>query len=639
MRLRRPKGPRPKGLRPSARSCPHRDRSSSGQRYGMGPTSGTVTRCSARPAAVDPPARSARGRRGRPADRRRHAQGAGRSWRWWPPRAGRSRATSWRRCSGRTPTTRPPGARCAGRCRRCGRRSATAGFVIDRARVALDPDGDGRPRGARATGERRSRLRRPRGGRRARARAVPGRLRAPRQPRLRRLAGGPGGPGRAVRSPSCSTGWPPRGWRSATPRGGRGRESTGRARTRSTSPASGGSSSCSPGRATAPARSASTARSSRCSTGSSAWRRCARRPSCTTRSATIGDRSPRCRPTADRRPERIEPEAAVAVRRQVPIVGPRPRARGPSSTRGVGAGTDGRVVVIEGEAGIGKTRLAEALADAVRAAGGIVLAARGYPGEAGIAYGPIAELLRAGLARPDGIGAPGVARRDRPPRARSRLVDLPAALRVPGRPGARDRERPGPPARRDRRALVGARRGPGPGSRLDRRPAPRRRSDPRGRRLPRAPADRPAARCSLLAWRREDLSAGRTRPADDLARIPDVAASVVARSPRSDRPSPRSSGPPTRSAADEAFIDASPPIPRACRSTSSRRSPAASRRRRPDAARGVEALLRERIASVGRDGRPGPVGGARSSAGRSTSPRSATRADGPRRRPSRRSRS
>jgi DNA-binding SARP family transcriptional activator/tetratricopeptide (TPR) repeat protein len=65
---------------------------------------------------------------------------------------------------------------------------------------------------------------------------------------------------------------------------------------------------------------------------------------------------------------------------------------------------DGRVAVVTGEAGIGKTRLAEAVVDAVGAAGGLSLVARAFASEAGIAYGPIIELLRAGLSRPDAAG-------------------------------------------------------------------------------------------------------------------------------------------------------------------------------------------------------------------------------------------
>src|SRR5206468_2042373 len=55
---------------------------------------------------------------------------------------------------------------------------------------------------------------------------------------------------------------------------------------------------------------------------------------------------------------------------------------------------DGGLAVIEGEAGIGKTRLAKELADRVRAGGGVVLAARCHDDEAGLPYGPVVELLR-----------------------------------------------------------------------------------------------------------------------------------------------------------------------------------------------------------------------------------------------------
>ena len=62
---------------------------------------------------------------------------------------------------------------------------------------------------------------------------------------------------------------------------------------------------------------------------------------------------------------------------------------------------DGRLLVIEGEPGIGKTRLARAFADHLSADGAAVLEARAYAGEAAIPYGSVAELARAGLARPD----------------------------------------------------------------------------------------------------------------------------------------------------------------------------------------------------------------------------------------------
>jgi DNA-binding SARP family transcriptional activator/tetratricopeptide (TPR) repeat protein len=86
---------------------------------------------------------------------------------------------------------------------------------------------------------------------------------------------------------------------------------------------------------------------------------------------------------------------------------------------------DGRLMVIEGEAGIGKTRLASALADVVRSGGGAVLTARAYPGEAGIAFAPIVELVRAGLGRP---GADARLRTVRPDllAEAARLVPIPS---------------------------------------------------------------------------------------------------------------------------------------------------------------------------------------------------------------------
>ncbi len=91
---------------------------------------------------------------------------------------------------------------------------------------------------------------------------------------------------------------------------------------------------------------------------------------------------------------------------------------------------DGRLVIIEGEAGIGKTHLVETAVAAIQAGGGRVLAGRGYPGEHGIPYGPIAELLLAGMAMPGGLERMA----DLDPLTRleiGRLVDLPASVRPP----------------------------------------------------------------------------------------------------------------------------------------------------------------------------------------------------------------
>jgi hypothetical protein len=89
------------------------------------------------------------------------------------------------------------------------------------------------------------------------------------------------------------------------------------------------------------------------------------------------------------------------------------------------AGPDGRLLFIEGEAGIGKTRLGSALADAIRSAGGTVLAARAYPGEAGIPFAPIVELVRAGLVRPGAAARLRTVGRDLLGEA-ARLVPLPS---------------------------------------------------------------------------------------------------------------------------------------------------------------------------------------------------------------------
>ena len=63
------------------------------------------------------------------------------------------------------------------------------------------------------------------------------------------------------------------------------------------------------------------------------------------------------------------------------------------------------MATITGEAGIGKSRLVEALLATAATDGAAVLAARAFPAEGSIAYAPIVELLRTAFA------APGAARR------------------------------------------------------------------------------------------------------------------------------------------------------------------------------------------------------------------------------------
>jgi predicted ATPase len=94
------------------------------------------------------------------------------------------------------------------------------------------------------------------------------------------------------------------------------------------------------------------------------------------------------------------------------------------------AAPNGRVAYVTGEAGIGKSRLAEDLGAEVSAARGAVIVARSFASETGIAYGVIVGLLRVGLSHPDAIER----LRRLPPDTLDelgRLVPLPAELSDP----------------------------------------------------------------------------------------------------------------------------------------------------------------------------------------------------------------
>jgi DNA-binding SARP family transcriptional activator/predicted ATPase len=69
---------------------------------------------------------------------------------------------------------------------------------------------------------------------------------------------------------------------------------------------------------------------------------------------------------------------------------------------------DGGLAVIEGEAGIGKTRLAGELADRARSRGAVVLSARCHDDEAGLPYGPVVELLREAMGVAESGDSPAV---------------------------------------------------------------------------------------------------------------------------------------------------------------------------------------------------------------------------------------
>ena len=74
---------------------------------------------------------------------------------------------------------------------------------------------------------------------------------------------------------------------------------------------------------------------------------------------------------------------------------------------------DGRLVVVEGEAGIGKTRLVEELVLDLRKNGAAVVAGRAYEDEAALAYAPLVDALRARLREDarwvDGVPAQTIA--------------------------------------------------------------------------------------------------------------------------------------------------------------------------------------------------------------------------------------
>ena len=70
--------------------------------------------------------------------------------------------------------------------------------------------------------------------------------------------------------------------------------------------------------------------------------------------------------------------------------------------RGLASGSGG-IVMVDGEAGVGKTRLADEFLRWLVADGGTALRGRGYGGRAGVPFGPMVEILREAMHEP-GIG-------------------------------------------------------------------------------------------------------------------------------------------------------------------------------------------------------------------------------------------
>ncbi|HEX9076629.1 MAG TPA: AAA family ATPase, partial [Anaerolineae bacterium] len=83
-------------------------------------------------------------------------------------------------------------------------------------------------------------------------------------------------------------------------------------------------------------------------------------------------------------------------RNYYPLVG---RAAELSALKGLYAAvrSDGHFVLLEGEAGIGKTRLAETFLASVQTRGGLSVLARCFEGGANLAYGPFIEAMRSAL--------------------------------------------------------------------------------------------------------------------------------------------------------------------------------------------------------------------------------------------------
>ena len=98
------------------------------------------------------------------------------------------------------------------------------------------------------------------------------------------------------------------------------------------------------------------------------------------------------------------PAQAPAQAPAYPLVGRSAEWAALLDTYTAAAAGDGRLVVLEGEAGIGKTRLAEDFLAEARRRGAATAAARCFQEQRGLAYAPFIEGLRAALARRDPPG-------------------------------------------------------------------------------------------------------------------------------------------------------------------------------------------------------------------------------------------
>ena len=134
-------------------------------------------------------------------------------------------------------------------------------------------------------------------------------------------------------------------------------------------------------------------------------------------------------------PEPDATPARTATRSALPLVGREREWRALLDLYGA-VGPDGRLVVLEGETGIGKTRLARELVAWARSQGSCAASVRGVEEETGLAYGSAIELVRGALRSGD-------------PAAVSPAAAAEAARLVPelGTPPAPGLDRPGAQAR------------------------------------------------------------------------------------------------------------------------------------------------------------------------------------------------
>ena len=108
-------------------------------------------------------------------------------------------------------------------------------------------------------------------------------------------------------------------------------------------------------------------------------------------------------PPAPRVRAAVPPPAKAGAPPELPLVGREDEISALLAAHAA-AQPDGGLAVIEGEAGIGKTRLASELANHARSRGATVLSARCHDDEAGLPYGPVVELLREAVGVAESTG-------------------------------------------------------------------------------------------------------------------------------------------------------------------------------------------------------------------------------------------